>query len=72
MLIKKETLFKLRKPLYFHHDFKIVYLENKGSKLILMKSLEINKLKYSTRLLNDKLYLNTYFPVAKYALVLFV
>lgn len=42
----------------FNEDFKILHKENKGKKLNLLESLEINKLKNTNLLLNDQLDLN--------------
>ena len=42
----------------FNNDFRILHSENKGKKLNLLESLEINKLKNSDHLLNCQLDLN--------------
>lgn len=42
----------------FNHNYKILHIENKGLKLNLLESLEINKFKNSDNLLNDHTDLN--------------
>ena len=42
----------------FNDDFEILHVADKGKKLDLLETLEINRLKYKNVLLNDKLDLN--------------
>ncbi|CAH0562875.1 unnamed protein product [Brassicogethes aeneus] len=42
----------------FNNNFKILHLENKGMKLNLLESLEINKLKNTKNILNDQIETN--------------